>query len=440
MTLTAQDDRQTVQESVSGTRGARRFDRVPPWILVAATMFFIAWGGNQFTPLLVLYSSEGIDKVVVNGLLFAYVLGIVPGLAISAPLSDRYGRRPVALPAPWIGIAGSALLAIGGDAPAILGVGRVLCGIALGIAMAVGGSWLKEASSPPYDMRADGLAGARRQGLSLTAGFAVGAAVAGALAQWAPAPHVLPYVAHIVLSVPFAIALLAVPETLHKATVAAPGTTANDAGRRTSSPHDERPKIAAHFASPRFLLVVALTAPWVFGTAGVAYAIIPGQLADNVSGAPIAFSALLCVLTLGSGFVVQQLARRIYAPGSIILAKLTYSLILIGMILAVATMLLLDSAAWSISVGIVAAIVLGCAYGMALQCGLLEVQRYAHSTNLAAFTALFYTLAYLGFGSPMVLSALASTFTYPTMLATGAVIAAASGAAMFVAVKFNAKQ
>lgn len=424
----------TLAPAAERNKSPRVLDKVPPWVLLAATMFLIAWGGNQFTPLLVFYSGEGIDKVVVNSLLFAYVVGIVPGLAISAPLSDRLGRRPVALPAPWIGIAGSVFLAIGGDAPIMLGIGRVLCGVSLGIAMAVGGSWLKEVSSPPYDLDADGLAGARRQGLSLTAGFAVGAAVAGVLAQWAPAPHVLPYVVHIVLSVPFALALNTVPETLERRSAS---TSEDDGGAEAPRTDNTPPPIATHFAAPRFLLVVALTAPWVFGTAGVAYAIIPGQLADNVQNAPVAFSALLCVLTLGSGFVVQQLARRIYVPGSIILAKLTYSLILVGMILAVATMLLLDSAPWSIAVGIVAAIVLGSAYGMALQCGLLEVQRYAHNSNLAAFTAVFYTLAYLGFGFPMVLSALSGVTSYPVMLGTGAVIAAASGILMFVAVQIH---
>lgn len=425
----------TMSPTTARSESPRLMDKVPPWTLVAATMFFIAWGGNQFTPLLVFYSGEGVDDVIVNGLLFAYVIGIVPALAVSAPLSDRYGRRPVALPAPWIGIAGSAFLAIGGDAPALLGIGRVLCGIALGIAMAVGGSWLKELSSPPYDLAADGLAGARRQGLSLTAGFAVGAAVAGVLAEWAPAPHVLPYLVHIVISIPFALAVNAVPETLERRTVAT--TPENDGGATVTSPADKPAPIATHFAAPRFLLVVALTAPWVFGTAGVAYAIIPGQLADNVQSAPVAFSALLCVLTLGSGFVVQQLARRIYFPGSIILAKLTYSLILMGMVLAVATTLLLETAGWSIALGIVAAVVLGSAYGMALQCGLLEVQRYAHRSNLAAFTAVFYSLAYLGFGFPMILAALSDLASYSLMLGVGAFIAAASGILMFIAVKLH---
>ena len=424
----------TMAPTTKRRESPRLLDKAPPWTLLAATMFLIAWGGNQFTPLLVFYSGEGIDQVVVNSLLFAYVVGIVPGLAISAPLSDRFGRRPVALPAPWIGIAGSVFLAIGGDAPLMLGIGRVLCGLALGIAMAVGGSWLKEVSSPPYDLAADGLAGARRQGLSLTAGFAVGAAVAGVLAQWAPAPHVLPYLVHIVLSVPFALALSVVPETLERRPAS---TREDDGGTPAARRADTPPPIATHFAAPRFLLVVALTAPWVFGAAGVAYAIIPGQLAENVQSAPVAFSALLCVLTLGSGFVVQQLARRIYVPGSIILAKLTYSLILAGMLLAVVTMLLLESTPWSVALGIFAAITLGCAYGMALQCGLLEVQRYAHNSNLAAFTAVFYTLAYLGFGFPMVLSALSGVASYPVMLGAGAVIAAASGILMFVAAKVH---
>ena len=140
---------------------------------------------------------------------------------------------------------------------------------------------------------------------------------------------------------------------------------------------------------------------------------------------------------IGSGFLVQQFARRIYVPGSIILAKLAYSLILMGMVLAVATTLLLESAGRSIALGIVAAVVLGSAYGMALQCGLLEVQRYAHRSNLAAFTAVFYSLAYLGFGFPMILSALSDLAPYPLMLGVGAFIAAASGILMFIAVKLH---
>src|SRR5699024_7428173 len=145
----------------------------------------------EFTPLLVMYRADaGFSPVTVDLLLFAYVLGIVPALLIGGPLSDRFGRRPLMLPAPVLAAAGSLILALGAQSARRLGVGRVFSGVALGLAMAVGGSWLKELSSPPWDDRE---AGARRAAMSLTAGFGLGAGVAGVLAQWGPAPGVLPY-------------------------------------------------------------------------------------------------------------------------------------------------------------------------------------------------------------------------------------------------------
>ena len=66
--------------------------RIRSWTLVAAAMFAVAWGGNEFTPLLVMYRLDhGFSPVVVDAFLFAYVFGIVPALLIGGPLSDRLG-------------------------------------------------------------------------------------------------------------------------------------------------------------------------------------------------------------------------------------------------------------------------------------------------------------------------------------------------------------
>ena len=73
------------------------------WIAVALAVFASAWGGNEFTPLLVMYRETGnFGAVAVDALLFLYVVGIVPSLLIGGPLSDRYGRRPLMLPAPCL--------------------------------------------------------------------------------------------------------------------------------------------------------------------------------------------------------------------------------------------------------------------------------------------------------------------------------------------------
>ena len=104
------------------------------WPAVALAVFATAWGGNEFTPLLVMYrETSDMSAVTVDALLFAYVLGIVPALLIGGPLSDRLGRRPLMLPAPVFAALGSAMLAAGAGSAAMLATGRVFSGIALGL-------------------------------------------------------------------------------------------------------------------------------------------------------------------------------------------------------------------------------------------------------------------------------------------------------------------
>ena len=139
-------------------------------------------GRQQFTPLLVMYRQDGsLSDVAVDGLLFTYVLGIVPALLIGGPLSDRLGRRPLMFPGtglrrPRFGAA-RARLPIADP----MSLGRVFSGVALGPSMAVGGSWIAEIS------RREGAANraATRATMSLTAGFG-GCRLAAVLAQWAP--------------------------------------------------------------------------------------------------------------------------------------------------------------------------------------------------------------------------------------------------------------
>ncbi|WP_240945320.1 MFS transporter [Rhodococcus sp. HNM0569] len=388
------------------------------WLAVAATMFVVAWGGNEFTPLLVMYRSDhGFSPVVVDVFLFAYVFGIVPGLLLGGPLSDRLGRRPVLLPAPLLTIAGSAVLAAGADSAVAIVVGRILCGVALGLAMAVGGSWLSELTR--WDRTARPGAGARRAAMSLTAGFGLGAGVAGALAQWAPWPSGLSYALHIAISVGAMLALLRVPET-----------------RPAQQKSDRRPLIAdlriPAAGHRRFLFVVAPLAPWVFGSAAAAYAVLPAVMTSRTE-LPLAFSALMCVVGLGAGFLIQSLGRKIDAPRN-------SRAVLVALLFVVAGMIAAAIAAHQLTVpiAIAASVVLGCGYGMALVSGLQEVQRIAGPDDLAGLTAVFYSLTYLGFATPAVMASLSEAFpavTYPMMFGFGAL--AATACVVLVVVKWT---
>jgi predicted MFS family arabinose efflux permease len=387
--------------SAPQTAARRRGSR---WFVVAAAMFCCGWGGNQFTPLLLLYRRlGGYSPVTVDAFLGAYVVGLMPGLLIGGPLSDRYGRKPLMWWGTAVSAAASAVLAAGPAGQAPIYAGRFLTGIAVGIAMTVGSSWVKELSGPPHDPSADAGAGARRASLSLTAGFGLGAGVAGVLAQWGPWPMVLPYLVHVGLTLPVVVGLRSAPET-------------HPAGRRAGRRWPALTVPAVRH--PRFRWVVVPMAPWVFATAGVAYAVVPQLEARRVGAWGLAYATLLTVATLAVAFGVQPLARRLDCRSSA-------RAVLAGMLMVAGGITVCAGNAWLLSpwLGLAGALVLGAGYGIGLVSGLQEVQRIAAPADLAGLTGVYYALCYVGFLLPTVLAALATVFSYAAML-----VALAAGA------------
>jgi MFS family permease len=189
-------------------RGAR------PWLLVAPATALLAWGGNHFTPLLLMYRQvDGYSSVEVDLFLAFYILGLVPGFLIGGPLADRHGRKRVMVTGIFLSALGSAVLAAGASSAYWLCAGRLVVGLSVAVAMVAGTAWIEELSHAPYD-EPGGASGARRASLALTAGFGIGAGISGALAQWAPAPTVLPYVVQVALLLAAAVPLRWAPETV----------------------------------------------------------------------------------------------------------------------------------------------------------------------------------------------------------------------------------
>ena len=175
---------------------------VPAWLRVAAALFAVGWGANQFAALLLVYQEEnGASSEAVTALFGAYALGLIPALLIVAPVSDRLGRRKVMRPVLVLSGLATVVLLLGGDNLVVLLLGRLAAGVASGAAFAPGTAWVKELSvqDPPGT-------GARRATLALSAGFGSGPLVAGIAAQWLPSPTVLPYVPHLILMV-FVVAI-----------------------------------------------------------------------------------------------------------------------------------------------------------------------------------------------------------------------------------------
>lgn len=405
------------------------------WLAAGAALFACAWGGNQFTPLLDLYrSTEGWSETVVDVLLAAYVFGLTPALLLGGHVSRRWGPRRSVAAAIVASLIGSGLLATG--ALAGVALGRLMSGVGVGLAMAVGTGWATDLSVAGG---ASPAAGARRSALSLTAGFALGAGAAGILAQWGPWPRSLPYAAHAVVAVIALAAALAPTSGRRPATAESPAperalpeppatvptaTVPTAGGAPSATPPWEDP-LHPFVRRRRLRRIVLPVAPWVFGSAAVAYAILPQAMAPHVGHYALVFATALTVITLGAGILAQPLARRLDHPVTPHALRLAMGLVVAGLLTAVAAV-----AAASPEVALAAAVILGAGYGVTLLAGLLEIQRIAAPDEVARLTGGFYAMTYVGFLLPAVLAALVHWVPLPVELAVLAGLAALSAAAV----------
>jgi len=389
----------------SDERAARR-NRLRPHTRAAAALFAIGYGANQFSSLMVVYREQAhYSAVTVAAFFGVYAAGLVPGLLLGGPASDRWGRRRLVLPALAVSAPASGVLALGGvptvSEPALY-TGRFAFGVVTGIAMAVGSSWVKELSQPPWDPAADPAAGARRAAIALSAGFGVGPLVAGLLGQWGPAPMELPYLVHVVLTLVVLAAVVGVPET---------------------RPGGARPGLRVHLPR-RFRRVVAPMAPWAFGAPALSFAVQPAALGPHIAGFGLVYATLLTTVTLGIGVAVQSWARRLSpATGS----RLGLGALIAGLLVAACA-----AALGSPVLAVPASAVIGVAYGLLLVAGLVEVQRMATPGQLGGLTAVYYAVTYVGFVLPVLLAALAGAVGYPLLLVGVALLVAASLAVVTV--------
>lgn len=369
------------------------------WLAIGLAVAAVGWGANQFAPLLLMYRSElGASAATVQATYGLYAAGLIPGLLLGGPFSDRYGRRRIMAPALIVSVFASLLLMAGGASVGWLFIGRLVAGIASGAAFSSGSAWIKELSRASREQNS----GARRATVAMTIGFAVGPLAAGLLAQWGPAPTIVAYVPHV------AITLVSVPLVLR--------------ARETRSPSPEtalwEPLRLPVATRRRFLSVVVPLAPWVFGASSIALAYLPGLVADRLGNSELVFSAVVTALTMLAGILIQPLARRVDHPNKPSLIATALGIVIAGLLLgagAVATSQPLLIAT--------AALVLGAGYGCCLVCGLSEVQAMARPDNLGRLTSIFQAIAYLGFAVPYLLAVIEQVVPTTGLLIFAAVVA-----------------
>lgn len=369
----------------------------------AVLLFVVAWGSNHFVPLLVVYRERlALSPLNLAVLFGVYAVGLVPGLLVGGPLSDRVGRRRVVLPASCVALCGSALLGFGAAGFPVLLVGRFVVGLGSGATFSAGTAWVQDlARSLPAGT------GARRASVALSSGFGGGPLVTGVIAQWAPNPMRLPYEVQGALLT----AAIASVAFLRK-------TEDTDAGARFDAHPTSRPLRLP----PGFLRRVAPIGPWVFAFPSISFAVLPAIVraharpGDWVGRWAVAYAGVVTATTLFAGVLVQPILKS-RSPRAAALGALgsgTVGLV-VGMV----------AASRRYPAGVLgAALLLGVGYGGTLLAGLRTVESMTTTHDRGYATGVFYVLAYLGFAAPVMQAVVARSWGDAPGLLVTAVVAA----------------
>src|SRR4051812_10669083 len=369
------------------------------WKRAAFALFTVAAGTNVPTPLLLVYQERlHLSAEVLTALFGCYAAGLVPALLFAGQLSDRLGRRRVAIPGPAPSGLPSLAFAAAGDSLTLLFPARFLQGVVSGVVFSVGSAWVAELSLASGEG-----AGGRRAAFAMTAGFALGPLTSGLLGEFGPAPTVLPYLLHAALVVGGLLMALRVPETVDL-----------EAIRDGTGDHADAAPLVRAGDGLLFATVVAPVAVCVYAFPSSVISAVP-LLVDLPYGG-VAVTGVLAGVTLGAGTLVAPLQQRLGRWTAVVGAA--------SGALGYATAAAFATTGW-LPWLVATAPLLGSGGGLCLAAGLTLTARLAAPTRRGTLTALFLAIAYLGFAVPFAMAVIARAYSAPAPLGLAAVVTAA---------------
>jgi MFS family permease len=332
------------------------------WRGAGAAVVATGFGGAVPIPLLLLFRDELALSDAALTLAFGITAaGIVVGLLLAAPLSDRLGRRPVTVAATALGLAASLVLIAAQDSTLALYAGRLAQGLAGGFAFSAGTVWIAELSPPG--------AGPRNATVALSLGFGLGPLVAGLLGELSGRPLTWPFVVHAALSA------LAIAAALRTAESRPEGAAR---GIAIGIPHGLR---------RTFLLGLAPAALWVQGLPAIALATLPLMIDQTVGAVVLVTGATAAISGLAGALIqpaVRDLGTRALPLGLVVGLP--------GIAIGIAAVAVDERL-----LALPAAALLGAAYGMANTGGLARVAQIARPDQRAALTSSFLVASFAGY-------------------------------------------
>jgi MFS family permease len=376
------DGMNNTSQRLTGSRRAgrprsRTHHSIGFWIAAIAFLLNMAFSAVP-TPLYVLYQQrDGISNFMVTVVYAVYAIGVIASLFLGGHLSDWIGRRRVFVPA-LLANALSAVVFVVDPSLAGLILARIISGISVGLTTATATSYLAElhAAARPS-------ASPRRSEVVATAsnlgGIGFGPLAAGLLAQFAPAPLRLPYVAFGIALVVLATCVALSPETL---------------SRVEPRPRYRPQRIAVPESARSIFYAATLAGMAAFAVFGVFNSLVPSFLAATLHEQSHAIAGAVPFAAFAGGAVAQILGAR---TPTLELLRRSVPIIVLGMGLTAGAM-------WSASLAmfVIGGVITGAGGGMVFKGSLAVAASTAPPQSRAEVLAAFFLGAYVGLSVPVV--------------------------------------
>ncbi|MEU6089570.1 MFS transporter [Streptomyces sp. NPDC047085] len=326
------------------------------------------------TPLYGLYRQEiGFSELIVTVVFAVYAVGVITALLVAGGASDVLGRRPVLTGALVLAALSAVCFLAEGGLP-LLYTGRVLSGFSAGLLSGTGTAAVLDLAPPDKRGRAALAATAANMG-----GLGLGPLLSGLLAEYAPWPLALPFLAHLALVVIALVVTWLLPETVHHS---GPRPSLRPQGMTVPS------QVRGVFAP------CALAAFAGFSLLGLFTAVAPAFLSQTLGEHNLAVIGAVVFCVFCASTAGQLLMGRLGAHTALPwgCAVLVAGLILVGASLA----------ATAFPVLLVGAVTGGMGQGMAFRAGLTLVGSAAPEEHRGATISAFFVIAYLGISLPVV--------------------------------------
>ncbi len=342
---------------------------------VVAGVFVVGMAGGALpTPLYPLYQARfGLSNITVTIVFAAYAAGVLSALLVLGRLSDSAGRKPALLLVAGFAAVSTLIFLFAQGLPWLF-VGRFVSGLAIGTLTGTATAALAELE-PHGDKRKASLIAA----MITPGGLALGTLVAGALAQYGPAPLRLVYGVYLGALVALVAGVAALPETVPAAT----GRLAFHVQRLHVPADIRRPFAAAAFGVFSGFVVMGLLS-------GLA----PSFLGESLHEHNVFVAGLLVSVMFGAAASAPLVVgRRVIG---------TAALLGVACVIAGLTLVLIALATRSLASFFAGALVVGLGIGSLFAGTLALINRYAPADRRAEVVSAFFVAGYTGLTLPVV--------------------------------------